>query len=207
MPNHSPESAEQRLANLTGLKYELAKLAAKAKGKPAVTIRPCRQVDFETIYSIINDAAEGYRGIIPEDCWRIPYMSREELRHELAEVIVFWGCTQDSELVGVMGIQDVLDVTLLRHAYVLTDRQKQGIGGKLLAELLPLTTRPTLVGTWAAAEWAIRFYQRHGFRLVTPAEKERLLRKYWSIPDRQIETSVVLADEQWWARQGETGGR
>ncbi len=162
-----------------------------------MTIRPCRQIDFETIYAIVNDAAEAYRRVIPEDCWRVPYMSREELRHEIAQGVTFWGCQVDSELVGVMGIQDVLDVTLIRHAYVRTAQRNQGIGGMLLAELLAQTTRPTLVGTWAAAEWAIRFYQRHGFRLVTPEEKDRLLRKYWSIPDRQIETSVVLADERW----------
>ena len=162
-----------------------------------MTIRPCRQVDFETVYSIINDAAEAYRGVIPEDCWKVPYMSREELRHEISDAVVFWGCEEDSDLAGVMGIQDVMDVTLIRHAYVLTTRRNQGIGGRLLAELLTHTARPVLVGTWAAAEWAIRFYQRHGFQMVSPAEKDRLLRKYWSIPDRQIETSVVLADERW----------
>jgi len=190
--------AEQRLANLKALKRELEEMAAKAKGNTSVTICPCRQVDFETIYAIINDAAEAYRGVIPADCWKVPYMSREELRHEIAEGIVFWGCEKDAELVGVMGIQDVMDVTLIRHAYVRTAEQNQGIGGKVLAELMEHTTRPTLVGTWAAAEWAVRFYQRHGFRLVSPAEKDRLLRTYWSIPDRQIETSVVLADERWW---------
>ena len=105
-------------------------------------------------------------------------------------------------MVGVMGIQDVQHVTLIRHAYIRTANQKQGIGSKLLAEPLPRTTCPTLVGTWAAAEWAIRFYQGHGFRLVTPKEKDRLLRKYWTIPDRQIETSVVLADKRWRASQG-----
>ena len=164
-------------------------------------IRPCRQVDFETIHAIINDAAEAYRGVIPADCWKVPYMSREELRHEMAEGVAFWGYEDRSELLGVMGIQDVMDVTLIRHAYVRTAKRNQGIGGKLLAKLLSHTTRPTLVGTWAAAEWAIRFYQRHGFRLVTPEEKDRLLRKYWSIPARQIETSVVLADVRGLASQ------
>ena len=125
-------------------------------------------------------------------------------RHEIAAGVVFWGCELEAELTGVMGIQDVLDVTLIRHAYVRTAKRNQGIGRMLLAELLKQTTRPVLVGTWAAAEWAVRFYQRHGFRLVTPEEKDRLLRKYWSIPDRQIETSVVLADERWWAGQGKT---
>jgi GNAT superfamily N-acetyltransferase len=196
---------EQRLANLIGLKHELEAMAAKANRKPSLTIRPCRQVDFETMYAIINDAAEAYRGVIPEDCWRVPYMSREELRHEIAEGVAFWGCEEDAVLAGVMGIQDVLDVTLIRHAYIRTSRRNQGLGGKLLAELLTHTTRPVLVGTWAAAEWAIRFYQRHGFRLVTPEEKDRLLRTYWSISDRQVETSVVLADEQWRTKLGEAG--
>jgi GNAT superfamily N-acetyltransferase len=161
-------------------------------------LRPCRLVDFEAVYSIINDAAEAYRGIIPADRWTVPYMSREKLRHEIAEGVVFWGCDEASEMVGVMGIQDVQDVTLIRHAYVSTARQGQGIGGRLLVELRQQTVRPILIGTWAAAAWAIRFYQRHGFRMVSPEEKDRLLRKYWSIPDRQIETSVVLADERWW---------
>jgi N-acetylglutamate synthase-like GNAT family acetyltransferase len=180
-------------------------MAAKTKGSLNMMIRPCRQVDFDTIYTIINDAAEAYRGVIPADCWKVPYMSREELRHEIAEGVIFWGCDKDSELVGVTGIQDVMDVTLIRHAYVRTAARNQGIGGKLLAELLAHTTRPTLVGTWAAAEWAIRFYQRHGFQMVSPEEKGRLLRKYWSIQDRQIETSVVLADARWWASQPTPG--
>jgi N-acetylglutamate synthase-like GNAT family acetyltransferase len=194
---------EQRRANLKALKRELAEMAAKAKGNTSVTIRPCRQVDFDMVYAIVNDAAEAYRGVIPADCWKVPYMSREELRHEIATGVVFWGCEKNAELAGVMGIQDILDVTLIRHAYVRTAMQKQGIGGKVLAELMEHTTRPTLVGTWAAAEWAVRFYQRHGFQLVSLAEKDRLLRKYWSIPDRQIETSVVLADEKWCALHGQ----
>lgn len=160
-------------------------------------IRQCDSSDFETIYSIINEAAEAYRGIIPEDRWKVPYMGREELQHEIEDGIVFWGYEEDGELVGVMGIQDVMDVTLIRHAYVRTARQRRGIGGKLLSELRGKTARPLLMGTWADAGWAIYFYQRHGFRLVTPEEKPRLLRKYWSIPERQVETSVVLADQKW----------
>lgn len=124
-------------------------------------------------------------------------MSREELQHEIDEGVVFWGCEEDEELVGVMGIQPVQDVTLIRHAYVLTARRRQGIGGQLLTFLLQQTDRPVLIGTWAAADWAIRFYEKHGFRLVSTEEKNRLLKKYWSIPDRQIETSVVLAAEKW----------
>ena len=202
---------DKRLANLTALKQQLEDMVSTDKrdsGKqPGVLIRPCRQIDFEAIYAIINDAAEAYRGVIPADCWKIPYMSQEYLRHEIAADVVFWGCNKDAELVGVMGIQDVMDVTLIRHAYVRTAARNQGIGGKLLAELMEHATRPTLVGTWAAAEWAVRFYQRHGFRLVSPVEKDRLLRTYWSISDRQIETSVVLADERWWALQGAAVGQ
>ena len=202
MHEQSPRRAEQLPANLTALQQELAEIAAKTNGKPAVTVRPCRKIDFETIYTIVNDAAEAYRGVIPVDCWRAPYMSREELRHEIAQGVTFWCCEQDPELVGVMGLQDVMDVTLIRHAYVRAGQQHKGLGGNLLAELPALTTRPTLVGTWAAAEWAIRFYRRHGFQMVSPAEKDRLFQKYWSISDRQIETSVVLADEQWCSLPG-----
>jgi N-acetylglutamate synthase-like GNAT family acetyltransferase len=158
-------------------------------------IRLCRDIDFEAIHSIINDAAEAYRGVIPADRWHEPYMSREELRQEIKSGVRFWGYEEGGKLVGAMGIQDVQDVTLIRHAYVRTDRRNQGIGGKLLAELRTLTGRPILIGTWAAATWAIRFYEKHGFRLVTPEEKDRLLKKYWSIPARQIETSVVLAEQ------------
>jgi N-acetylglutamate synthase-like GNAT family acetyltransferase len=160
-------------------------------------IRPCEDSEFESIYEIINDAAQAYRGIIPEDRWKEPYMPREELRHEMDEGVVFWGYEEDGELLGVMGIQDVKDVTLMRHAYVRTARRSQGIGGKILAVLREKTTRPVLIGTWAAANWAVSFYEKRGFRLVTPGEKDRLLKKYWSIPERQVETSVVLAEPRW----------
>lgn len=162
-------------------------------------IRQCDDRDFKTIYEIINDAAQAYRGVIPADRWKVPYMSKGELRREIDEGVVFWGYEEDSELVGVMGIQHVQDVTLIRHAYVCTDRQGQGIGGKLLSHLRPQTTRPILIGTWADAVWAIRFYEKYGFRSVLPEEKDRLLRKYWRIPDRQIETSVVLAEQRWFS--------
>ncbi|KPL21358.1 MAG: GNAT family acetyltransferase [Anaerolineae bacterium SM23_84] len=162
-------------------------------------IRPCRDHDLETMYAVINDAAQAYRGVIPPDRWKEPYMPREELRDEIGSGVVFWGYEANGELVGVMGIQDVKDVTLIRHAYVRTDHQRQGIGTELLNHLIGLSRRPTLVGTWADAVWAVRFYERHGFRLVSQEEKERLLRTYWSIPERQIETSVVLADERWFA--------
>ncbi|KPK27714.1 MAG: GNAT family acetyltransferase [Nitrospira bacterium SG8_3] len=160
-------------------------------------IRRCENKDIETVSSIINDAAEAYHGIIPEDRWKAPYMSRDELRHEIDLGVEFWGYEEDGEFIGVMGIQDVQDVTLIRHAYVRTARRNLGVGGRLLSELRKRTTRPTLVGTWADAIWAIRFYEKHGFQLVSPREKDRLLKKYWSIPERQIETSVVLADQRW----------
>ena len=177
MRQPSTNPIEQRQANLAALNLQLQEMAATAN----MTIRPCRQVDMETVYAIVNDAAEAYRDVIPADCWKVPYLSREELRHEIADAVVFWGCEENLELAGVMGVQDVMDVTLIRHAYVRAAMRNRGIGGKLLTELLARTTRPTLVGTWAAAGWAIRFYQRHGFRLVTPEGKDRLLRKYWSI--------------------------
>jgi len=162
-------------------------------------IRPCNDADFDTICEIINDAAEAYRGAIPADRWKEPYMPGTELRHEMADGVRFWGYEEAGELIGVMGIQDVGDVTLIRHAYVRTANRNRGVGGKLLAQLRQLTSRPVLMGTWAEATWAIRFYQQHGFRLVTPEEKDRLLKTYWSIPERQVETSVVLADEQWFS--------
>jgi len=160
-------------------------------------IRPCDNNDFESIYSIINDAAKAYEGVIPEDRWKEPYMPKEELRHEMDEGVLFWGYDEGGRLVGVMGIQHIQDVTLIRHAYVLTTRQNQGLGGKLLSELRGQSNRPILIGTWADAVWAIRFYQKHGFRLVSQEEKNRLLKRYWSIPKRQVETSVVLADRRW----------
>jgi ribosomal protein S18 acetylase RimI-like enzyme len=157
-------------------------------------LRPCKDADFDVICAIINEAAGAYRGVIPADRWHEPYMPRDDLRHEIQSGVQFWGCEDGGELVGVMGIQDVQDVTLIRHAYVRTAKQGQGIGGKLLAALRAQTNRPILIGTWAAATWAIRFYQRHGFRMVAPGEKDRLLKRYWSIPERQVETSVVLAE-------------
>ena len=165
-------------------------------------IRQCEKSDFGPIYAIINEAAEAYKGVIPADRWKIPYMGRDELQHEIDDGVVFWGYEEDGQLVGVMGIQDIMDVTLVRHAYVLRAKQNQGIGGKLLSELRKKTARPLLMGTWADALWAVRFYEKHGFRLVTPEEKTRLLMKYWSIPERQVETSVVLADQKWFDFQG-----
>lgn len=160
-------------------------------------IRRCDGSDFEAIYAIVNDSAQAYKGVIPADRWRSPYMSRDELRHEMSAGVVFWGYEEKGELAGVMGIQQVQDVTLIRHAYVRTAKRNQGIGRRLLLHLQKQTGRPILIGTWADAVWAVRFYEKHGFRLVSQEEKDRLLRKYWSIPERQIETSVVLADRKW----------
>jgi N-acetylglutamate synthase-like GNAT family acetyltransferase len=157
-------------------------------------IRQCGTDDFETIHEIVNDAAVAYKGVIPKDRWHEPYMGREELQQEIDTGVRFWGYEENGDLIGVMGIQDVQDVTLIRHAYVRTTQRRKGIGGKLLSHLLTLSERPILIGTWAAATWAIRFYEKHGFRLVTEEEKNRLLKKYWVIPERQVETSVVLVE-------------
>ena len=156
-------------------------------------IRRCRDDERAAILAIVNAAAEAYRGVIPADRWHEPYMGAAELDAEIAAGVEFWGYDADGALVGVMGIQPVRDVDLIRHAYVAPGRQRGGIGAALLEHLMRAATRRTLVGTWAAAGWAIRFYERNGFELVTPARKTELLREYWSIPDRQIETSVVLA--------------
>jgi GNAT superfamily N-acetyltransferase len=173
-------------------------------------IRPCADADQSAMVEVVNDAARAYAGVIPEDRYHEPYMPLEELRGEVDAGVRFWGLFEGSderavrtgegaeaELAGVMGIQDVDDVTLIRHAYVRSDQQRAGVGGRLLAHLVEMAAaddppRPLLVGTWAAAWWAVAFYERHGFVLVTPEEKDRLLRRYWTIPERQVETSVVL---------------
>jgi GNAT superfamily N-acetyltransferase len=156
-------------------------------------IRPCTSADFQTIQAVINEAAEAYRGVIPADCWHEPYMTTSAFQAEIAAGVNFWGWDDSGALAGVMGLQQVRDVTLIRHAYVRTTHEGRGIGAGLLNFLTGRATGPLLVGTWAAAVWAIRFYERHGFRLVSDEEKDRLLTTYWSIPPRQRETSVVLA--------------
>lgn len=158
-------------------------------------IRMCTETDFNTIFEIINDAAKVYKGIIPEDRWNEPYMHLQELKKEIEDSVVFWGFEKGGQLLGVMGIQDKDDVTLIRHAYVLTRSQKLGIGTKLLQHLERMTEKPILIGTWTTAEWAISFYEKNGYILVSDEEKKRLLRKYWSIPERQVMTSVVLAKQ------------
>jgi GNAT superfamily N-acetyltransferase len=157
-------------------------------------VRPCRDDERGAILAIVNEAAEAYRGVIPPDRWHEPYMPADELDDEIAAGVAFWGYEADGALLGIMGIQPVDDVDLIRHAYVTPGSQRRGVGGALLEHLTASATRTLLVGTWAAADWAIRFYERHGFELVSPQRKSELLRTYWTIPDRQVDTSVVL---QW----------
>ena len=160
-------------------------------------IRKCRQDDVTTMYAIINDAAQAYKGVIPNDRWQDPYMPLDELKHEIEDGVMFWGIEEDGNLVGVMGIQDRGNVTLIRHAYVRTNRQNNGIGTQLLQHLEGMTKGPILIGTWAKATWAIRFYERNGYCLLSRSETEQLLKEYWNIPERQVVTSVVLANPTW----------
>ena len=161
--------------------------------------RPCGGADIAAVLAIVNAAARAYAGVIPADRWRDPYMSEDALRGEMAAGVGFLGHEEGGELAGVMGSQPKGEVTLIRHAYVRPDFQRRGVGGALLAGFRAEAQTPLLVGTWAAAAWAIRFYEKNGFRLVPAAEKDRLLAAYWSLPARQIATSVVLADEAWFA--------
>jgi N-acetylglutamate synthase-like GNAT family acetyltransferase len=163
-------------------------------------IRKGVEADFAAMLTIVNDAAHAYRGVIPADRWHDPYMSATELENEIAEGVVFWVAEQEGRLMGVMGIQDKGDVALVRHAYVAQTSQRSGVGTSLLRHMEGLVDKPMLIGTWAAASWAIEFYRRNGFTVVT-SQKDHLLRTYWSIPARQIETSVVLADARWMEAQ------
>ena len=157
-------------------------------------IRRCSPQELEDIFSVINDAAQAYRGVIPADRWHEPYMPLAELRREIDAGVAFWGYYEDGGLLGVMGLQPVADVALIRHAYTRTGAQGRGIGSDLMEKMKEAATQPLLVGTWKAAVWAIRFYERRGFRLVSDQEKAALLRRYWKIPERQVEESVVLRD-------------
>ena len=157
-------------------------------------LRRCRDDERGAILAIVNAAAEAYRGAIPADCWHEPYMPAAELDGEIAAGVQFWGYEEAGALLGVMGLQSVRDVDLVRHAYVLPGKQRRGVGGALIEYLRSKSRRPMLVGTWAAAAWAIRFYERHGFALASPERKTALLETYWRVPQRQIETSVVLAN-------------
>jgi N-acetylglutamate synthase-like GNAT family acetyltransferase len=163
----------------------------------AMLIRKSVGADFAAMLAIINDAARAYRGVIPVDRWHDPYMSADELEREIAGGVVFWVAEQEGRLSGVMGIQDKGEVALVRHAYVATATQRTGVGTGLLRHVEGLVDKPILIGTWAAASWAIDFYRRHGFTVVPSGDKDRLLRTYWSIPARQIETSIVLGNGRW----------
>lgn len=163
-----------------------------------IMIRECNSDDFNSIFEIINDGAQKYKGIIPEDRWQEPYMSKEKLQHEIDDGVRFWGYSDENPLSGIMGIQDKGNVALIRHAYIRSKFYRQGIGSKLLNHLMKTATKPILIGTWRAATWAIDFYKKNGFDLVEPeSKKDSLLKKYWDIPQRQVETSVVLAGPQW----------
>jgi GNAT superfamily N-acetyltransferase len=156
------------------------------------TVQICRDDDHAAILAIINSAAEAYRGVIPDDRWHEPYMSLREFNDAVEAGVTFWGYERNQALIGVMGIQAVGDVDLIRHAYVLPGNQRHGVGTALISHLRSLSKRWMLVGTWADATWAVAFYRRHGFELVSPNRRTELLKSYWEIPDRQIETSVVL---------------
>lgn len=160
-------------------------------------IRKFRDADLAAMLAIVNDAAQAYRGVIPADRWRDPYMPRDELAGEIADGIDFWVAEENGRLLGMMGIQDKGEVTLIRHAYVAPGMQRKGVGTGLLRHLEGLTSKPVLIGTWAAASWAIDFYRRSGFAIVPRKDKDALLQKYWSVPARQRQTSVVLADRRW----------
>lgn len=172
-----------------------------------MNIRLARAADRAEMLAIINAAAEAYRGVIPADRWHEPYMPAEELAGEIDAGVVFWIVEEERCMVGVMGLQDKGKVTLVRHAYVAPAKQRKGVGQALLRHVRSLSAKPMLIGTWAAASWAIDFYERNGFARVSHADKEELLRRYWSIPARQIETSVVLADERWRAGRSRADSR
>jgi len=165
-------------------------------------IRQSTSGDFKAILAIVNDAAQAYRGVIPSDRWHEPYMPAEELENEIAGGVSFWVAENEQGLLGVMGIQDKGSAALVRHAYTATVAQRQGVGTQLLRHVQSVADKPILIGTWADASWAIEFYERNGFSVVSEGAKDRLLRTYWSIPERQIETSVVLADTRWLQLQG-----
>ena len=166
-------------------------------------IREARAEDFDRMYEIINDASIAYKGVIPADRWHEPYMPKDELREQIANGVNFSCYVDSGEILGVMGIQDRTDVALIRHAYVTTKYRNKGIGSLLLRELIGAETKPVLIGTWQAARWAIAFYEKNGFALVDDDVKAGLLRKYWGVPERQIETSVVLADRKFLAAHPE----
>ncbi|MGK7344967.1 MAG: GNAT family N-acetyltransferase [Candidatus Nitrospinota bacterium M3_3B_026] len=164
-------------------------------------IRKLGADDFPYILAVINDAAQAYRGVIHPGLWSEPYMSEDYLKSEMRGGVEFWGYEAAGELIAVMGAQDKGDVTLIRHAYTRTEDRRRGVGSILLNRLMETTGKPILIGTYRDAPWAIYFYERHGFRLIDGPEKDRLLRKYWDLPGRQVETSIVMADERWFERR------
>lgn len=156
-------------------------------------IRPCRPEEFPAMLAIINEAAYVYKGVVPDDCWHEPYMPGKELKQEISDKIEFWGLERQGKLLGIMGIQDKGEVTLIRHAYVRPENQQAGVGTMLLNHLEQLTEKPILIGTWAAATWAVQFYEKNGYIKMSKKETKQLLKTFWSIPDRQVAASVVLA--------------
>jgi GNAT superfamily N-acetyltransferase len=178
-----------------------------ARSEAMTLIRQSLESDRSAILAIVNAAAQAYRGVIPVDRWHEPYMSADELAREISDGVAFWVAEEGGRLLGVMGIQDRGEVALVRHAYVAPNLQRSGVGTKLLRHVQGLVDKPILIGTWASASWAIEFYRRNGFTVLPNEDKDRVLRKYWSIPERQIETSVVLADGRWMADAAATGGR
>ncbi len=165
-----------------------------------MNIRECDQSDFSNIYTIINSAAEKYHGTIPDTLWREPYMPEDYLKNELANGVHFFGIEEKGELIAVMGVQDKDDVVLIRHSYVLPEHQRKGCGSLLLSHHLKTSTKPVLVGCLAAMDWAIRFYEKHGFSLVSESQRDELRAAYWTYHDEHVKNSVVLADQRWWAQ-------
>jgi N-acetylglutamate synthase-like GNAT family acetyltransferase len=163
----------------------------------ALTLRKAVDADLPVIYEIINDSASAYKGVIPGECFHDPYMNMDELRAQIADGVVFDCCERDGRVVGVMGLQEKTDVFLIRHAYVRTNERGHGIGSFLLNALYSRTDKPVLIGTWRDAAWAVSFYLKNGFSLVSEKEKNSLLEKYWNVPAVQSDNSVVLADERW----------
>ncbi len=170
-------------------------------------IRRCLDNEFDTIYEIINDGAKAYKGVIPDDQWHEPYMSKSVLQQQIKEGVDFWGFDKNGTLCGVMGIQQLGDVTLIRHAYVCTSEQRRGIGGQLLELLREQSDKPFLIGMWMEATWAIEFYKKHGFQRIPKDRISGLLEKYWTISKRQVETSTVLADDKWFRTENRRHNR
>jgi len=195
MCDNSRECTTPKARSFAGSRAEAAGADANATAPGRRESRPIRAEEFEDVLALINDAARVYQGVIPDDRWHDPYFSAEYLRSEIESGVRFWGYEADGVLLGVMGVQDVGDVTLIRHAYVSPRAQRGGIGGRLLRSLLAKTSKHVLIGTWADAGWAIAFYEKHGFRVTTREETTRLLKRYWDVPERQIESSVVLAQK------------